>query len=58
LRHLLEVIAMAAFITFFEKGLVSRDAIDSTLIAYNNSCAEMRSDGRDAAIRAIINRRI
>jgi hypothetical protein len=49
---------MAAFITFFEKGLVSRDAIDSTLIAYSNSCAEIRSDGRDAAIRAIINRRI
>ena len=40
----------------FGKGFVSRESIDSTLISYNNSCAEMRSDGRDAAIRAIINR--
>ena len=51
-------LAMAALITFFEKGYGSRDAIASTLIANNNSCAEMRSDGGDAAIRAIINCRI
>jgi TPR repeat protein len=42
----------------FGKGFVSRESIDSTLISYNNSCAEMRSDGRDAAIRAIIKRRM
>jgi TPR repeat protein len=50
-------LAMAGLITFFE-GHGSVDAIDSTLIAYNNSCAEMRSAERDAAIRAFINRRI
>ena len=32
---------------FFERGHVGRDEIDSTLIAYNNSCAEMRSESRD-----------
>ncbi len=37
----------------FEKGLVSRESIDSTLTAYNNSCAEMRSEARDAYIRAM-----
>jgi hypothetical protein len=30
----------------FERGLVSRESIN----AYNNSCAEMRSEARDAAI--------
>jgi len=35
----------------FEKGLVSRDTMDSTLKAYNNSCVEMRSEARDAFIR-------
>ena len=35
----------------FEKGMVSRDAIDSTFIAYNNSCADMRSKVRYAYIR-------
>jgi TPR repeat protein len=35
----------------FEKGLVSRESIDSTLTAYNTSCAEMRSEARDAAIQ-------
>jgi hypothetical protein len=34
--------------TFFEEGFVSRESIDSTLIAYNNSCAKMRSEARDA----------
>ena len=38
---------------FFEKGLVSRDTINSTLAAYNSSCAEMRSEDRDAAIRIV-----
>jgi tetratricopeptide (TPR) repeat protein len=36
----------------FEKGLVSRESIDSTLAAYNNSCAEMKSEARDACICA------
>jgi TPR repeat protein len=30
---------------------VSRESIDSTLIAYNNSCVEMRSEARDACIQ-------
>jgi TPR repeat protein len=38
----------------FEKGLVSRDIIDSTLTVYNNSCAEMRSEARDARIKILI----
>ena len=38
----------------FEQGYVSRESIDSTLAAYNSSCAEMRSKSRDAYIRAII----
>jgi TPR repeat protein len=35
----------------FEKGHISSESIDSTLEAYNNSCAEMRSEARDAAIQ-------
>ena len=35
--------------------LVPRDEIDSILTAYNSSCAEMRSDARDAYIRACCN---
>jgi tetratricopeptide (TPR) repeat protein len=38
----------------FKQGLVSRDEINSTLTAYNNSCAEMRSEARDAAIHVYI----
>jgi TPR repeat protein len=37
----------------FEEGYVSRESIDTTLAAYNNSCAEMRSEARNASIRAI-----
>ena len=40
--------------TQFEQGLLRRESIDSTLTAYNNSCAEMRSEARDAAIHDII----
>ena len=40
--------AMNQLRTFFEEGFVSRESIDSTLIAYNNSCAKMRSEARDA----------
>jgi TPR repeat protein len=46
--------AMGGMRTAFDKGLVSRESIDSTLEAYNKSCAEMRSEARDAHIRAII----
>jgi TPR repeat protein len=42
--------AMYHLITFFKQGVVSRDSINSTVIAYNNSCAEMRSESRNAAI--------
>ena len=38
----------------FEEGALSRESIDSILIAYNNSCAEVRSEARDAAIREYI----
>jgi hypothetical protein len=36
--------------TSFEKGFVGRESFHSTLKAYNNSCAEMRSEARDAFI--------
>ena len=39
--------AMQSLIASFERGFVSRDAIDLTLRAYNNSCAEMRSEARE-----------
>jgi TPR repeat protein len=45
--------AMHSMLIEFEKGLVSRDAIDSTLTAYNTSCVEMRSEARDASIQII-----
>jgi len=42
----------------FDKGRVSRDQIDTSLIAYKDSCAEMRSEARDAFIKnAIIRNR-
>jgi TPR repeat protein len=43
--------AMHNLLGAFNLGLVSRNAMDSTLTAYNNSCAEMRSKARDAFIR-------
>ena len=48
-----ECYAMHEFRESFEKGRVSRESIDSTLAAYNSSCAEMRSEARDSSIRAI-----
>ena len=45
-------LAMHSLLIEFEKGSVSRDEIDSTLTDYNNSCAEMRSEARDACIRS------
>jgi TPR repeat protein len=38
----------------FEQGCVSRESINSTLAAYNNSCAEVRSKARDACIRSLL----
>jgi TPR repeat protein len=35
----------------FEEGFVSRESIESTLTAYNTSCAEIRSEARDSAMR-------
>jgi TPR repeat protein len=37
----------------FEEGYVSRESIDTTLAAYNNSCMEMRSESRDEYIRFV-----
>ena len=48
--------AMHTLIKEFEGGFVSRDAIDAILIAYNNACAEMRSEARDAYMRLYIDR--
>ena len=45
--------AMHGMRQLFEKGVVSRNAIDTTLTAYNISCAEMRSEARDAFIQVI-----
>jgi TPR repeat protein len=43
--------AMDQLLGAFNQGSVSRDQIDSVLTAYNTSCAEMRSEARDAYIR-------
>jgi hypothetical protein len=45
--------AMHNLLDDFKQGVVSRVAIDSTLTAYNTSCAEMRSEARDACIQII-----
>ena len=42
--------AMVNLLLVFKGGFVSRNEIDSTLAAYNNSCAEKRSEARDARI--------
>ena len=41
MHHLIELMAVS-----FQLG-VNRESVDSTLAAYNNSCAEMRSEARD-----------
>ena len=46
--------AMHHLLIALEDREVSRETIDSTLIAYNNACAEMRSQARDDFIRAFI----
>jgi hypothetical protein len=35
-------------------GMVSKDAIDTTLTVYNNACANMRSEARDNLISVYI----
>jgi TPR repeat protein len=42
----------------FQQGHVSRESIDSTLTAYNSSCADMRSEARDAYIRYAIDHNV
>jgi tetratricopeptide (TPR) repeat protein len=39
---------------FYKRGWVSRESINSSLAAYNNSCVEMRSEARDAYINMCI----
>ena len=39
--------AMQALNKSFEQGFVSRDTVKSTLTAYNNYCAEMRSEAKN-----------
>jgi hypothetical protein len=41
----------ASVIQSFQSGRVSRESSNSILAAYNNSCAKMRSEARDAYIR-------
>jgi TPR repeat protein len=48
--------AMHTLLMALEDREVSRESIDSTLIAYNNSCVEMRSEARDACIQSEIDR--
>ena len=50
--------AMNELIIEFKKGHVNRESIYSALAAYNISCAEMRSEARDAAIEATITKTI
>jgi hypothetical protein len=45
---------MNDLLVLHKKGLASRTTMDSTLAAYNTSCAEMRSLARDAYIRAYL----
>jgi hypothetical protein len=45
--------AMKNMLVAFNKGVASRESIDSTLAAYNTSCAGMRSEARDVCIQII-----
>ena len=47
-------IAMNQLLLSFVKGVVGKETINSTLIAYNNSCTEFRSEARDASIRVVL----
>jgi TPR repeat protein len=42
--------AMHDLLIEFKEGALSRETINTTLTAYNNSCAEMMSEARDAYI--------
>ena len=53
-----EYMSMQNLLGQFKQGFVSRDTIDSILTAYNNSCAEMRSEARDAYINTMRTRPI
>ena len=46
--------AMGNLLIALEDRDVSRESIDSILAAYNNSCAEVRSEARDAYLRAFL----
>jgi TPR repeat protein len=46
--------AMHQLKLLFEGGDVNRESVDSTLVAYNNSCAEVRSEARDAYLRTFL----
>jgi len=46
--------AMYHLISFFKLGYVSEQSINFTLASSNSSCAETRSEARDACICAII----
>jgi tetratricopeptide (TPR) repeat protein len=39
--------------TLFKQGFINRESINSTLAAYNSSCAEMRSEARDAFFQMV-----
>ena len=43
--------AMYNLLVSLKEGSISRESMDSTLAAYNSSCAETRSESRDACIR-------
>jgi TPR repeat protein len=47
--------SMQNLLIALENRFVSKVSIDSTLAAYNNSCTEMRSKARDAAIQIEMN---
>jgi TPR repeat protein len=46
--------AMHNMLVALTRGHVSRESIDSSLTAYNTTCAEITSEARDAAIRMIM----
>jgi TPR repeat protein len=46
--------AMYNLLIHFKQGSVSREVIDSTLEAYNNACAKMRSEARDTSLNMYI----
>jgi hypothetical protein len=46
--------SMHNLLVALKKGDVSTESIDSTLTAYNNSCADIRSEARDAFINKVL----